>query len=87
MKKYLEESIGAHWHRKPRPPLRTFNEFCEMFGTTRGVLLTRLKLEGAPKSKFSTRNASSKATWYDIKEMRDWWAAFPDSKKSQEAKA
>lgn len=81
MNKYMEESLGTHWHRKARPPLRTFNEFCEMFNVTRGVLQSKLKLENAPKPVLTIRNTAVKANWYSIKEMRTWWAAQPESKK------
>lgn len=66
---------------KKRPPLRTFTEFAEEFGVSSQKLSVMLGRGGSPKPELTNNSRHKFNTWYVVKEMRDWWATQPESKK------
>lgn len=58
------------------PPLRTVKELADEFGVSCGCLSGLLANDGAPKSTFSTRAGTTKATWFNPTEVRVWWKAL-----------
>lgn len=80
MKTFDFKNMTPAKHKK-HLPLRTFTEFAEDFGVTPQKLCVILGREGSPKPELTNNNRYKFSTWYQVKEMREWWAEQPESKK------
>ena len=77
MKKRIESNAHffANVGKPARAPLRTFREFAQEFGVTEPKLRAALSQPGAPTPELiHSNNHTTRNRWYNVKEMRKWWA-------------
>lgn len=70
--------------RASYPPRISFQELLEEFGVKRTVLIKALGEAGAPKHVLQFTGCVHNNTWYDVAEMRAWWAARIQAKTKKE---
>lgn len=76
--------MGERHARPPRPPMITFNEAAELFGITPGKLQADFRYSTTPVPA-SVRHQSTgrTTTWYVVKEMKAWRAAFEAEQRAK----
>ena len=70
------ESLGQHWHRKPRKPLASFIDLCDLLNIEQAKLRGLMARHNGPKPVLNHKNSQVKAKWYDKDEFIRWWRSL-----------
>lgn len=85
------ETAGNAWFQRhktnfaTRPPLISFKEFADSLnitsGSLRGYITNSVESFPKPVLRHARTRSSSSKSWYNKKEVKDWWANYVSKQK------